>query len=136
MKKLLIASIVFGLAAPLAANADIQDPQLAKYGPTRKLSRALGNIAYGITELPTAIYTTQRLEGTKAAWSAGLGDGIVRTVKRVGWGAFEVVTFAWPTYKCGWRQPYKRKEIYFNTGLEEFPPELGFQQGSPYNRAR
>jgi len=136
MKKLLIASILFGLAAPIAAYADINNPQLAKYGPTRKLFRGLGNIAYGITEIPTSIYSTQRLEGTEAAWSAGLGEGIVRTAKRFGWGAFEVVTFAWPTYKCGWRQPYKNKEIFYNTGLEEFPPELGFQQGTTYNRSR
>lgn len=135
MKKFLIASTIFGLLASFAS-ADLQDPQLAKYGPTRKISRGIGNIVFGITELPTAVMDTQRIEGTKAAWSVGLGDGIVRTVKRVGWGAFEVVTFAWPTYKCGWRQPYKRKEIFPKTGLEEFPPELGFQAGTSYNRSR
>lgn len=48
--------VLFPLAFLLTASfalADIQQPPSSEWGPTRKLGRGLGNICYGITELPT-----------------------------------------------------------------------------------
>ena len=50
MKALLCSLLTIMLAT--AAFADIQAPPASDYGPTRKLGRGLGNIAYGITEIP------------------------------------------------------------------------------------
>jgi len=134
MKKFLIATLAIGILLPISASADIQDPQLNRYGPNRKVGRALSIIVMGVTEIPTTMASYQRIEGNNAAWGPGLTDGTMRAVRRLGWGAFELVTFMWPTYKCGWRQPYDRMEINPKSGLEEFPPELGSSLGSTYNR--
>ena len=52
MKSLLTCTAVLLLAA--MAQADIQQPPASEWGPTRKLGRGLGNIAFGLTELPTS----------------------------------------------------------------------------------
>lgn len=134
MRKTVPVVIAGCLFAALAAQADIQNPPLSQYTPVTKLGRGIGNIAFGITEIPDTMKKVQRIDGTKAAWSSGLTEGAWRTVKRVGYGAFEVVTFPAPVYKGTYRQPYKRGELYPHAGLKEYPPELGFQSGASYTR--
>ena len=53
MKALLPVAVL--LLTLSLASADIQQPPSSEWGPTRKLGRGLGNIAYGITELPTSM---------------------------------------------------------------------------------
>lgn len=114
--------------------ADIQDPPMARQTAVRKLGRGLGNIMFGITEIPDTMKKEQRISGTKGAWSIGLTTGTWRFMQRVGYGAFEVVTFPAPVYKGTYRQPYKRGELYPGKGLTEFAPELGFKAGTTYSR--
>lgn len=133
MKSILSSVLGFCLlAAP--AMADIQNPPLDSYTPVTKLGRGIGNVVFGITELPDTMIREQRIHGTKAAWSVGLANGTWRTVKRVGYGVVETVTFPVPTFKGTYRQPYKRGEIYPTSGLKEFSPELGFKSGTTYSR--
>jgi putative exosortase-associated protein (TIGR04073 family) len=130
--RFLAAAAAILMAVP--AMADIQNPPLDSYTAVRKLGRGLGNIAFGVTEIPDSMLREQRIAGTKAAWSVGLTDGAWRTIKRVGYGAFETVTFTVPTFKGTYKQPYKRGELYPNSGMKEFAPELGFQTGTSYCR--
>lgn len=134
MSKSILVALVGCLFAAVAAQADIQNPPLSQYTPVTKLGRGLGNIVFGITELPDTMKRVQRSDGTKAAWSVGLVDGAWRSVKRIGYGAFETVTFPAPIYKGTFRQPYKRGELYPHAGLKEYAPELGFQSGTTYSR--
>ena len=128
-------AVAFG-AAILAGSAvaDIQNPPRDQYTPVTKLGRGLGNVAFGVTEIPDTMKRVQRLEGTNAAWSVGLVDGTWRTIKRAGYGVFEVVTFPLPIHKGTYRQPYKRGELYPNSGLKEYAPELGFKTKTTYSR--
>ena len=125
-----LGSVVF--ACP--AFADIQNPPIDAYNPVRKLGRGVGNIVFGITEIPETMKREQNRSGTKGAWSAGLADGTWRFMKRVSYGVAETVTFPAPTFKGTYKQPYKRGELYPNSGLKEFSPELGFQTGTTYSR--
>lgn len=134
MSRTILVAFVGCLIAAAAAKADIQNPPLSHYTPVTKLGRGLGNIAFAVTELPDTMKRVQRTDGTKAAWSVGLVDGAWRTVKRVGYGAYEVATFPAPVYKGTYRQPYKRGELYPHAGLKEYAPELGFQGGASYSR--
>lgn len=134
MKRFFAASLGFALLAGTAM-ADIHNPPMDSYTPVRKLGRGVGNIVFGVTELPDTMMREQKAAGTKAAWSVGLADGTWRTIKRVGYGVVETVTFPVPTFKGTYRQPYKRGEIYPNSGLKEFAPELGFKTGTSYSRS-
>ncbi len=131
-KTILTAALALGLSG--LAFADIQNPPMDRQTPVTKLGRGLGNIAFGVTEIPSSIAREQRANGTNAAWSTGLANGAWRTVKRVGYGAFEVVTFPVPTYKGTYRQPYTRGELYPTSGLTEHSPEMGFRTGTTYSR--
>lgn len=132
--RILAAAVGAALLAG-SAMADIQNPPKDNYTPVTKLGRGLGNIVFGVTEIPDTMKRVQRLEGTNAAWSAGLANGTWRTIKRVGYGVVETVTFPVPTYKGGYRQPYKRGELYPNSGMKEYSPELGFQTETTYSRS-
>jgi hypothetical protein len=60
------------------ALADIQQPPSSEWGPTRKLGRGLGNICYGITELPPSMASVNYFEGNSAAFSYGVVRGLGR----------------------------------------------------------
>lgn len=134
IKRILASALGLSLLASMAM-ADIQNPPLDAYTPVRKLGRGLGNIVYGITELPETMEREQKISGTKGAWSAGLADGTWRTVKRVGFGVYETVLFPVPSFKGTYKQPYKRGELYPNSGMKEFAPEMGFKSGTTYSRS-
>ncbi len=134
MKRTLAALLTLALVAmPVLAYADIQNPPGARNDRTRKLARGLSNIVYGITELPVTFVTTNRYEGSTEAFSLGLVEGIRRTVVRMGFGVYEVVTFPSPTYKEGYRQPYRDIRLDPFKGYSEFPPALGAQSHTSSN---
>lgn len=118
-----------------SAFADIQDPSMNDYGPTRKLGRGLANIAISGTEI---IYNPTKMndrEGNAAAWSYGGVKGFGRFFYRIGMGFYEVATFPFATYKGSFRPPYKSNIPWIHGGYEEFPPELGWESRYRYARS-
>jgi putative exosortase-associated protein (TIGR04073 family) len=132
MKALLCALLT--LAVSLPALADIQAPPASDYGPTRKLGRGLGNIAFGVTELPFQLSLINDLEGNSAALSYGLVRGTGRVLARLGFGIYEVALFPFPSHKGTYYPPYRSDIPWINSGYSEFPPELGFETRYDYVR--
>lgn len=138
MRKLILIATLFALSG--SAYADIQAPPGSHYTPTRKLGRALSNIIYGFVEIPDSFFRRGNGYGRKAAGSFGLVEGGHRTLKRFGYGVYELFTFYCPTYHGTFKPPYTqcgqdwRQEINPHSGLSEFPPELGFE--SYYSHSR
>lgn len=139
MKRLLLSTILLALAG--TTYADIQAPPASEYTATRKLGRAVSNILFAVEEIPTTMIRWDDREGNNAAFSVGIVDGISRTISRVGYGFYELVTFWAPTYKCTYKPCYQdtcgrsgSKEYNVWGGFSEFPEELGFQ--SKYNYVR
>lgn len=130
MKKFLLALIGVALAVP--AMADIQDPPLNDYGPTRKLGRGLSNLLYGATEFPHTIVLINEREGNAAAFSYGIIKGLGRTVFRMGSGVYEIASFPFPSYRGSFRPPYRSNIPWIHGGYTEFPPELGWQTRKKY----
>jgi putative exosortase-associated protein (TIGR04073 family) len=128
------AALLLMLAFAATAHADIQAPPASDYGPTRKLGRGIGNIAFGITEIPDNLAAINYSEGNSAAWSYGLVRGIGRTFARLGYGVYEVVLFPFPTQRGTYRPPYRSDIPWINSGYQEFPPELGFDTRYDYSR--
>ena len=132
MKTFLCLAVVSLLSA--SAFADIQDPPMNDYGPTRKLGRGLGNLLFGATELIQNPVLINDQEGNAASWSYGPVKGIGRFFFRTGVGIYEIVTFPFATYKSSYRPPYKSNIPWIHGGYEEFPPELGFESRYRYVR--
>jgi len=130
-------SAAFFLTAIVVATtafADIQQPPASDFGPTRKLGRGLGNIAFNITEVIDCMTTVNFDEGNAAAWSYGLVRGVGRAFARLGYGVYEVATFPIPTVRGSYRPPYRSDIPWINSGYQEFPPELGFDTRYDYAR--
>lgn len=132
MKPLLSLAIAALMVA--TASADIQDPPMNDQGPTRKLSRGLANIAFGYTELVVQPTTINEREGNAAAFSYGIVRGFGRFFARFGYGVYDVLTFPFPTTMGSYRQPYKSEVPWIHGGMEEFPPELGWETRYHYVR--
>ncbi len=140
MKRLLLSTLLIAMAG--AAYADIQAPPASEYTSTRKLGRAIGNIVWGIEELPVTMIRWNSQEGDYAGFSVGIVEGFTRTFTRMGYGFYELVTFWAPTFKCTYRPPYQGscgrnglKEYNVWSGFSEFPEELGFQSKYDYSRS-
>ena len=133
MKALLCSLLTIMLAT--AAFADIQAPPASDYGPTRKLGRGLGNIAYGITEIPFQIGAINDLEGNATALSYGVVRGTGRMLARLGFGLYEVALFPLPMHKGTYYPPYQSDIPWIHSGFSEFPPELGFETRYDYVRS-
>ena len=123
------------------AYADIQAPPASEYTATRKLGRAISNIVYAVDEIPVTILRWNAAEGNNAAGSVGVVEGVSRTLTRMGYGFYELVTFYAPTYKCSYRPPYQGscgrsglKEYNTWSGFSEFPEEISFQSKYGYTR--
>jgi putative exosortase-associated protein (TIGR04073 family) len=86
MKKALIFSLTALLT--FGAYADIQSPPMIDQGPTRKLGRGLGNIAFGVAEIPQSMCLINEQEGNSAAFSYGIVKGLGRTFARIGSGFY------------------------------------------------
>jgi putative exosortase-associated protein (TIGR04073 family) len=132
MKTLLSLAIVSLLSA--SAFADIQDPPMNDYGPTRKLSRGFANILFGGTEISINVAEINEREGNAAAWTYGPIKGFGRFFFRMGAGVWEVASFPFATNKGTYVQPYKSNVPWIHGGYDEFPPELGFESRYRYNR--
>jgi putative exosortase-associated protein (TIGR04073 family) len=135
MKKFLLILLTAGIAG--IGTADIQSPPAYKHGMLRKLSRAVANLGFGYTEIPVQWARSEIEGGASELVSYGTVYGVGKTVARVGYGLFELVTFPFPAYKGTYRAPYApaiREEYHPSTGLLEFPPEVGFISGVVHNR--
>lgn len=141
MKKLLVIASAFASLSMLAS-ADIQAPPGSTYTATRKLGRALSNILYGVIEIPEQIVRKTDTYGRKAGWSYGVVDGTSRSLRRLGYGFYELFTFTCPTYRGTFKPPYERCgednriEMNVHDGLSEFPPELGFETYFDHSRTQ
>jgi len=134
LMKLAVAALAFALTSSIAL-ADIQAPPASDQGPTRKLGRGIGNIAFGSSELLESMASVNYFEGNSAAFSYGLVRGIGRTLARMGYGVYEVLLFPFPTQKGTYYPPYRSNIPWINSGFDEFPPELGFETRYQYNRS-
>ena len=119
--KVLLPVIGLLLAVSLAS-ADIQQPPSSEWGPTRKLGRGLGNIAFGLTELPTSMMSVNYFEGNSAAFSYGIVRGVGRVFARLGYGLYDTFLFPVPDYKGTYAPPYKSNVQWIWSGYSEFPP--------------
>lgn len=141
MKKLLVITSAL-LSLTMLAQADIQHPPGSLYTPTRKLGRAVSNLLFGVIEIPEQIVRKTEKYGRKAGYSYGVLDGIKRSGQRLGYGFYELVTFAFPTHHGTFKPPYTSCDgpntIEWNVenGLSEFPPELGFETYYKHTRTQ
>ena len=137
MKKIaLILTLVF-MATSFSAFADIQSPPESRDNRTRKLSRGLSNLIYGIAELPGTWNKTRLRGGSTTGASHGIVKGAKRSIVRMGFGLYEIVTFPFPTYKDGFKSPLPKKERWdVNHGYSDYPRELGFQSVHDYVRSQ
>lgn len=132
MKVLLTLALL--TASILSLRADIQDPPMNDYGPTRKLGRGISNLAFGITELPQTIAQINDREGNSAALSYGLVRGLGRVLFRTSMGVYEVATFPF-TNNGTYQPPYLKNVPWIHGGYQEFPPELGYETRYKYVRS-
>ena len=72
MKKFIVLALTMSLLIGGLSVADIQSPPGGKQTPICKLSRAVGNILFGINEVPTTWAKTVKSEGSIYAASYGL----------------------------------------------------------------
>lgn len=141
MKKLFVIASAFASLTMLVP-ADIQAPPGSTYTSTRKLGRALSNILYGVIEIPEQVVRKTDSYGRKAGFSYGVVDGTSRSLRRLGYGFYELFTFTCPTYRGTFKPPYEscgqdnRIEMNVHDGLSEFPPELGFETYFRHTRSQ
>jgi putative exosortase-associated protein (TIGR04073 family) len=128
--------IIFAGVSLLGASAwaDIQDPPANDYGPTRKLSRGLANMAFGASEIFAQPSRVNYYEGNSAAFSYGAVRGFGRFLVRFGAGFWEVISFPFATNRGTYKPPYRSEIPWIHGGYEEFPPELGFESHYRYSR--
>ena len=131
MKNLFVALFVFGFA--LNSFADIQDPPVNDYGPTRKLGRGLSNMVWGWSESSVTIATINTNEGNSAAAGYGVVRGVGRGFARFGVGLYEALLWPIPVYK-GYMPILPSDSSSIHRGYQEFPPELGNESKYPYVR--
>lgn len=137
MKKIIAITLTAVFAIGTVATADIQSPPGHEFGWTRKLSRALANIAYGGTEIFTMWNKSNRLNGNIAASTDAVVVGGKRAAVRAGYGLYELLTFPVPSWKCTYRPPYKTKgHIDSWYGYEEFPSQVGIMSQAGYSRTQ
>jgi len=122
------------MAFAATASADIQQPPASDYGPTRKLGRGLSNILYGASDIIDSMESVNYQEGNSAAWSYGVVRGVGRFFARLGYGIYEVALFPLPTQRGTYYPPYRSPVPWINSGMDEFPPELGWN--TKFNYAR
>ena len=116
------------------AIADIQDPPGNDYGPTRKLSRGIGNFLFASSELPVSVCRINKEEGNNAAASYGIVRGLGRSTARHAVGLLEILTFPISIWRDSY-QPILPSDVpWIHAGYSEFPPELGFESKYPYCR--
>ncbi len=131
MKKRVSISLLLVLFTTGLAFADIQSSYGMKWNWSRKLSRAIGNIAYGPAELLSTWARSNRYDGSSTAAMEGPVEGTKRGCVRIGYGVYELLTFPVHSYKGTYRPPfYKKSSIDPWYGYSEFPPQIGIQSQS------
>lgn len=141
MKKLLAIATTFAAISAVAV-ADIHAPPASTYTSSRKLGRAISNIAFGFIEIPEQLVRKNEQYGRKGGASYGFVDGTSRGMRRLGYGFYELFTFTCPTYRGTFKPPYERCgednriEMNVHDGLSEFPPELGFDGAWAHSRTQ
>lgn len=137
MKKFIAITLTAAFALGTAALADIQSPPGHQFGWSRKLSRALANIAYGGTEILNVWQKSNRTNGNIGASTDAVVLGSKRALVRAGYGIYELATFPVPSWKCTYRPPYATKgHIDPWYGYEEFPPQVGIAAQAGYSRVQ
>ena len=137
MKKRFLLTLTALLTIGSMAMADIQSPPGGQFNWSRKLSRAIANLAYAPFEIPSYAMRSLRSEGNVGSNVIAPIEGLKRTAVRIGYGVFEVVTFPVPAYKAPSRPPYYRKQrIAPWFGYDEFPPQFGIAAQSTYSRTQ
>lgn len=126
MKNVIAPLIAVSLLSAATCLADIHMPPAADHGPTRKLSRAVANLAFGVTEIPYQIAKMNDQEGNVAACTYGVARGLGCTVRRVRYGVQELLLFPFPVNKGKYTQPYLSDDHWLSAGMSEFPHELGW----------
>jgi putative exosortase-associated protein (TIGR04073 family) len=110
--------------------ADIQAPPGREFRRVGKMSRGLANLIYGWGEIPFEAKRQIDDHGSSHA-TYGVLWGTHKTAIRLAWGLYEVVSAPFPTYKRGFKAPYRNKiEMKPDRGYSAFPPELGFDSSS------
>ncbi len=132
MKKLLITLLAVGISG--SCLADIQAPPNSNQTRIHKLGRGVSNILYGLAELPARMISVNESDGNNAAFGAGIVEGAHRSLVRMGYGVFEVVTFPVKTYKQSYKAPYENIDYDPFNGYAEYAPEIGFQSKFRYGR--
>jgi putative exosortase-associated protein (TIGR04073 family) len=133
MKTLL--SLVFLSLLGASAFADIQDPPGNDFGPTRKVARGLANFGFGAVEVIYQPSVIHYQEGNAAGWAYGGTRGFARWAVRMGTGVWEILTFPLATNRGTYKPPFRSNIPWIHGGLEEFPPELGFESHYRYCRS-
>jgi putative exosortase-associated protein (TIGR04073 family) len=137
MKMRIATTLVALFAFSSLAFADIQASPGSQWNWSRKLSRGLANLAYGPMEIFSYWSRPNVTDGNVAASAIAPIEGLKRTLVRVGYGVFEVVTFPAPAYKAGYRPPYfKKQRIDPWFGYDEFAPQLGITSQASYSRTQ
>lgn len=135
MKKVVLTLLVASLGT--WAVADIQCPPGASNGAIKKLGRAVANLLYGATEVQANWSQTLASEGANSAATYGILKGVEKSVVRVGYGLYELVTFPAPTYKQGYKAPYYEKAcICPHLGYQDYPPQIGMISQADYTRSQ
>ena len=137
MKNRIALTLVAVLTCGSMAFADIQSPPGSVWNWSRKLSRSIANLAYAPLEGLSYWNRSNRTDGGVAASVVAPIEGLKRTLVRVGYGVFEVVTFPVPAYKGTYRPPYHRKarvDPWF--GYDEFAPQFGITGQAGYSRTQ
>ena len=91
-------------------------------------------IAFGISELSVQPNLMNEREGNAAAFSYGIVKGVGRFLARFGFGIYDTLTFPFPTTRGSYKQPYPSNIPWIHGGMEEFPPELGWETRYHYVR--
>ena len=85
MKKFIALTLATSLLIGGLSFGDIQSPPGGKQTPIHKLSRAVGNILFGINEIPVTWSRTLDSEGSIHAATSVI-NGTYRTLVRAGYG--------------------------------------------------
>jgi putative exosortase-associated protein (TIGR04073 family) len=135
MKKRTTFSLLLAFLIAGVAYADIQSSIGMRWNWSRKLARAVANIAYSPAEILSTMSRANMDNGNIAAGSEGPIEGTKRGVVRLGYGIYELITFPVHAYKGTYRPPfYKKADIDPWFGYDEFPPQIGIQSQAAYSR--
>jgi putative exosortase-associated protein (TIGR04073 family) len=131
--KTLLSLVALSLLGATAF-ADIQDPPANDQGPTRKLARGFANMLFAPAEFFDRTSQINFYEGNSTMATYGIFQGIGRFWLRIGAGIWETISFPFATNRGTYKAPYRSNIPWIHGGLDEFPPEIGFETHYRYGR--